>query len=497
MLELNAVTEMNLIKLESKHLNECLVQAWEHCFRSQCKEAQAILSQLSMQNWEIKLLNVCLEGMMHYQSQDFQASYQVFEKLFNLYQEHRGPWSDVEQLQMDWVIKQFGETAYKINYETYQGLAERLTFISSVCKSPISLSDQAQRLLNEGKLKEAEEKGEEALRLLRSNDYPAGIKSQIKADTCNILVATKNFLGKFEEAEQMINQIFTEKLDVRLQVNLLRKRGEALLYLGKMEEAKACFSDCLRKLDLSTDLPLIFTTYLRLAIAYQRNQEFSLALETYEAMLTLKNNKVNANEKTVLQWNIGALIHRLEATGKERPPKLSLLLERIGAAEDVLADAYRNVHGLPSLLLRSSWDIAVNHKEKTESTEIVAYIPYGYDVLDVHTMKCWEPHFSSIRNGAKTIEGRKNKEENRKIKAGDFIEFVSEKHEKFLAKVTDVVRYETLEDYLKDQDNLRQALPGVKDLPQAIKIYRPFNNSDEEIRAANGFLAIHVKVVEN
>lgn len=368
--------------------NTQITKAWEHCMRSECDDVLKILNTLTTSSWETELLRLCVNGMILYQAQQFQESFKVFEKLFDLYFKHKGPWTILEQLQMDWVKKQFGETAYKISSQAYSELTHRFAAISFADESPLSLSDKSQRLLNQGKLKEAEAKCEEALKLLESNanHYPTEIINQIEADSINILITTKNFLAKFEEADELIEKLFSETIfDVRLKVNLIRKRGEVQLFLGNFKEADLCFDQCIQLLQDSSDLPLKFTTYLRQALSYQRNKLFSLALQTYQKMISIKDNQLNANEKTILQWNVGALIYRMdkEKFALEDPMELKTILAFLNVSENLLQDAYQNIQGkLPQLLLKPTWEKIGRHLENTkESSEIIAYIPYGYDTI--------------------------------------------------------------------------------------------------------------------
>ena len=80
---------------------------------------------------------------------------------------------------------------------------------------------------------------------------------------------------------------------------------------------------------------------------------------------------------------------------------------------------------------------------------------------------CDEPWFSHIRQGIKSVEGRKNSAKYQKIQSGDFIEFTNGK-ETFLSRVTEVRSYASLEDYLRDV-TVAKALPNVSSLQEAIE----------------------------
>lgn len=107
-------------------------------------------------------------------------------------------------------------------------------------------------------------------------------------------------------------------------------------------------------------------------------------------------------------------------------------------------------------------------------------------VIDIH---CEDPWFSLIREGVKPVEGRKKTHRYAKIKAGDRIHFLNGAVS-FLADVTEVREYPSIEKYLEDV-TLEKALPGVKSLEEALQIYYQWS-TEENIRKY-GFLGIFVK----
>ena len=109
-------------------------------------------------------------------------------------------------------------------------------------------------------------------------------------------------------------------------------------------------------------------------------------------------------------------------------------------------------------------------------------------VINIH---CQDPWFSSIRQGVKTVEGRKGTHSYKKIKVGDRINF-SNGTESFIALVTDVRKYASLEAYFEDV-TLEKALPGVKTLEEGLAIYHEWS-SPEKIKEY-GFLGIFVKAI--
>ena len=104
---------------------------------------------------------------------------------------------------------------------------------------------------------------------------------------------------------------------------------------------------------------------------------------------------------------------------------------------------------------------------------------------------CDDPWFSFIREGIKPVEGRKKTHSYKHIKAGDTINFSNGK-ENFIAKVTEVREYESLEKYFEDV-GLEKALPGISTLEEGLNIYYQWS-TEEKIRQY-GFLGIFVKPV--
>ena len=111
--------------------------------------------------------------------------------------------------------------------------------------------------------------------------------------------------------------------------------------------------------------------------------------------------------------------------------------------------------------------------------------------MTTFSIHCEDPWFSYIRQGIKPVEGRKSTHSYKKIKAGDKINF-SNGTESFLANVTEIREYDSIENYLEDV-TLEKALPGIKTLEEALSIYYQWS-SEEKIRQY-GFLGIFVKPV--
>ncbi len=104
------------------------------------------------------------------------------------------------------------------------------------------------------------------------------------------------------------------------------------------------------------------------------------------------------------------------------------------------------------------------------------------------TIHCEDPWFSYIRDGVKTVEGRKGTHSYKKIKVGDFLNFTNGM-EGFVAEVKEIREYASLDEYLKDV-GISNALPGVKTLEEAKEIYLQW--SQEEQIKTYGFLGIFI-----
>lgn len=110
----------------------------------------------------------------------------------------------------------------------------------------------------------------------------------------------------------------------------------------------------------------------------------------------------------------------------------------------------------------------------------------------IFKMTCDEPWFSYIQKGIKPVEGRKNTPKYQKIRVGDIIDFSNEK-ENFLAIVTDIRVYASLENYLNDV-MFQKALPGISSFEEAINIYHQWS-TPKEIQKY-GFLGIFIKPLD-
>lgn len=87
-------------------------------------------------------------------------------------------------------------------------------------------------------------------------------------------------------------------------------------------------------------------------------------------------------------------------------------------------------------------------------------------LLQVH---CEDPWFSMIKQGIKSVEGRKNTHTYKKLQVGSLIRF-SNGPESVEAVVTELREYPSLQAYLEDV-TIEKALPGIASLEEALSIY--------------------------
>lgn len=111
--------------------------------------------------------------------------------------------------------------------------------------------------------------------------------------------------------------------------------------------------------------------------------------------------------------------------------------------------------------------------------------------MTTFNIHCDDPWFSYIRQGIKTVEGRKKTHTYKKIKVGDRINFSNGK-ESFLANVLEIRTYETLEQYFDDV-TLEKALPGIQTIEEGLNIYLEWT-TEEQIKQY-GFIGIFVKPI--
>lgn len=108
-----------------------------------------------------------------------------------------------------------------------------------------------------------------------------------------------------------------------------------------------------------------------------------------------------------------------------------------------------------------------------------------------HHLYCQKPWFNLIRNGKKTVEGRKNLPKFLLWRPNDHLIFQLN-DEQFLTRIIDLRRYNGLAEYL-NAEGFHKVLPGVKSFDEAMHIYWQWSTKEEI--AKYGFLAIEVELL--
>lgn len=109
--------------------------------------------------------------------------------------------------------------------------------------------------------------------------------------------------------------------------------------------------------------------------------------------------------------------------------------------------------------------------------------------MKTHRLHCQDPWFTFIKNGIKSVEGRKNLPTFLSWQPKDKVVFFLGNNQ-FNTEIVALRRYNSLEDYLTNE-KVEKVLPGITSLSEAIRIYLQWS-SKEEIEQL-GFLAIEVR----
>ena len=106
---------------------------------------------------------------------------------------------------------------------------------------------------------------------------------------------------------------------------------------------------------------------------------------------------------------------------------------------------------------------------------------------------CQEPWFSKIKQGLKTVEGRKFSAKYASLHPGEIIEMHCDTGS-FLVEVLKVITYKSVEEYLHSE-GFDRVLPGIASFEHALEVYLQYNSRDE-LKTAGGFLALHLKLLD-
>ena len=108
-----------------------------------------------------------------------------------------------------------------------------------------------------------------------------------------------------------------------------------------------------------------------------------------------------------------------------------------------------------------------------------------------------EPWFSLVKTKLKTVEGRLNKGDFKKIQKNDIIEFFNNDfsfERRFNVKVTSKKNYNTFEEYLK-KETLDKSLPGIDNIENGKSIYYKYYSPKDENQY--GIVAIRMMKIKS
>jgi ASC-1-like (ASCH) protein/superfamily II DNA or RNA helicase len=106
-----------------------------------------------------------------------------------------------------------------------------------------------------------------------------------------------------------------------------------------------------------------------------------------------------------------------------------------------------------------------------------------------YTIHVSEPWFGYIKSGEKTIEGRKNKGDFKKMEIGDIVKWIRG-DDSTLTKIIGKRSYSTFKEYL-EAEGLDKCLPGIKTIEDGVAIYYKYYTPKDE--AEYGALAIEIE----
>ena len=114
----------------------------------------------------------------------------------------------------------------------------------------------------------------------------------------------------------------------------------------------------------------------------------------------------------------------------------------------------------------------------------------------MHKISIMKPYFHLIKEGKKTIEGRKNSIKYHYLKVGDEILF-NYNDETCLTIITKINKYTNIREYLK-MEKLEDSMPNIKTIKEGLKIFNNIYSNDIidnlNTKYGYGFLSIHIKL---
>lgn len=139
------------------------------------------------------------------------------------------------------------------------------------------------------------------------------------------------------------------------------------------------------------------------------------------------------------------------------------------------------------------------YKEGAEKYGVVRFKLEINKQFQVHVLPIQNPKycptFDYIKNGSKTVEGRKYSEKYHKYRVNDILIFECD-GEKLRTLIRDIRKYKTLNDYL-EEEKYNKVLPCAKNMNEAIKIYNEWSKESdrEELKRkyGYGFMGIEIE----
>lgn len=102
-----------------------------------------------------------------------------------------------------------------------------------------------------------------------------------------------------------------------------------------------------------------------------------------------------------------------------------------------------------------------------------------------------EPWFTEIKEGRKTIEGRKNKGRFASMKVGEIIKFYNE-DESFCCMIKNIKMYDSFREML-ECEGLSKCLPIVNNINDGVNVYYQYYTEEDE--KMYGVLGIEMELI--
>lgn len=117
------------------------------------------------------------------------------------------------------------------------------------------------------------------------------------------------------------------------------------------------------------------------------------------------------------------------------------------------------------------------------------------NMIPMYTQHVSEPWFTLIALGIKSVEGRLDKSDFKKMNPGDTVLWYNDDfgHRSVMTRILRKTRYNTFKEYLQ-QETLPKTLPGILDIDKGVNdVYFKYFNSEKE--AEHGVVAIQLEIV--